>query len=352
MNPRCRFAVATFLLGVFPLACVSTQLPPISAAGAGFRPLPDELELWEEARAEQDALLAEAVLDDDPELVAYLEDVVAGLTPPGMAANRELRYRVYVLDDPTLNAFAYPDGAIFIHTGLLARLDNEDQLATVLGHEMTHVEHRHMLRHRRAAHNREVGLTVAAVAAAVVLAAVEADELADGHWGRAAAVDVFGDLIVTLGLELAFIAAVNGYGRELEHEADRGGFHKLRAAGYDVREAPRVYEILADDHGDAGATETFFFGSHPRLAERQANAEAEVAAVTTPADPTAGDVTRFAARLAAVIRDEARRNVTLERPALACDGFARYLKLAGEAADAEAVKAERAALGCGEGERQ
>jgi hypothetical protein len=68
--------------------------------------------------------------------------------------------------------------------------------------------------------------------------------------------------------------------------------------------------------------------------------------VTTPAAPTAGDVTRFAARLAPVIRDEARRNVTLERPALACDGFARYLKLAGEAADAEAVRAERAALGC------
>lgn len=275
MNQQLRVLVATFLLGVFPFACVSTQLPPISAAGAGFHPLPDELELWQEARAEQEALLAEVLLDDDPELVAYLEDVVAGLTPPGMAANRELRYRVYVIDDPTLNAFAYPDGTIFIHTGLLARLDNEDQLATVLGHEMTHVEHRHMLRHRRAAHNRAVGLTVASVAAAVVLAAVEADELADGHWGRAAAVDLFGDLIVTLGLELAFLAAVNGYGRELEHEADRGGFHKLRAAGYDVREAPRVYEILADDHGEAGATETFFFGSHPRLAERRANAEAE-----------------------------------------------------------------------------
>ena len=82
-----------------------------------------------------------------------------------MAANPAVRYRVRVIEDPTLNAFAYPHGSIYIHTGLLARMENEDELATVLGHEMTHVEDRHMLRYQRSAHNKEVGFTVAAITA-------------------------------------------------------------------------------------------------------------------------------------------------------------------------------------------
>ncbi len=323
MKPHHRSLTAGLVLVAFSVSCVTTRLPPISAAGATFQPLPDELELWTEARAEQDQLRAEAPLYDDPEVVEYLDEVVARLNPPGMAANRVMHYRVTVVEDPTLNAFAYPDGAIYIHTGLLARLENADQLATVLGHEMTHVEHRHMLRHRRAAHNREVGFTIVAVAAAVALAVAEVDALSEGHWGRAGAIDFFGELIVGLGLELAVLAAVNGYGRELELEADRGGFLKLRAAGYDVRESPRVYELLADDHGEATGAENFFFGSHPKLADRRANAVAEVARAPQDPAPQAGDQEAFARRFATVVRDDARLNLEIGRFQLAEDELER-----------------------------
>src|SRR5207245_8552276 len=50
-----------------------------------------------------------------------------------------------VLRDPTLAAFAMPEGRVFLHTGLLSRLENEAQLATILGHEVTHVYERHYL---------------------------------------------------------------------------------------------------------------------------------------------------------------------------------------------------------------
>jgi predicted Zn-dependent protease len=232
---------------VFGAACVSTKLPPISSSGADSQPLKDERKLWQLSRDEEAKLRDNTDLYEDPLLEDYLEDLVAWLNSPGMAANPELGYTVSVVENPTLNAFAFPHGSLYVHTGLLARMENEDQLATVLGHEMTHVENRHMLRHRRSARNKQIGFGIGAVAAAVVLAGEEGRAYDEGKYGKGARIDVLGDVLVGLGLQLAFIAAINGYGRDLEHEADQGGFAKLAAAGYDIDEAPAVYRALLDD---------------------------------------------------------------------------------------------------------
>src|SRR5215203_170359 len=293
-----------------------------SNQGSTFKPLPDEEALWEQSRDEEKKLLEKVDLYQDPLLDAYLEKVVAGLNPAGMAANPAIRYKVRVVEDPTLNAFAYPHGSIYVHTGLLARIENEDELATVLGHEMTHVENRHMLRYHRAAHNKQVGLSVAAVAASVVLAAAEIDALDHGDWGKAAVIDMMGDLIVGLGLQLAFLASVNGYGRGLELEADEGGFRKIAASGYDLQQAPKVYEALLNDHGEKKKVEAFFFGSHPRLSERVQNTRAYLAKHAGDANP-AGEVARqereeaFTRRVRPVVRDDAGLNIRMGRLALA-----------------------------------
>src|SRR5689334_20514083 len=121
--------IAVLTLLAFTASCATTQLPPISASGAGFKPLPDEQTLWEESREEEEQLLEKVSLYEDPLLESYLQGVVVRLTPRGMAENPEVHYRVRVVEDPTLNAFAYPHGAIYVHTGLLARIENEDQLA-------------------------------------------------------------------------------------------------------------------------------------------------------------------------------------------------------------------------------
>lgn len=309
---------AVLTLALFSASCVTTQLPPISASGQAFKPLPDEQALWAEARDEEDKLRDKVKVYEDPLLVDYLEGVVNRLTPPGMAANREIRYRVTVLEDPTLNAFAYPHGSLYVHTGLLARMENEDQIATVLGHEMTHVENRHMVRWRRSAQNKQIALSVAAVTAAVIIAGEEGEQISKGNYGKAATIDVLSQILVGLGLQLAFLASVNGYGRGLESEADLGGFNKLAAAGYDTREAPKVYEALLDDHGDPGKVEAFFFGNHPRLAERIDSTKGWLAA--HPPSGTAtnpGDADQFAKRMRPVVRDDARLNIELGRLELA-----------------------------------
>ncbi len=323
--------VAVLTLACFAVSCVTTRLPPISAAGAAFRPEQDEKRLWADARAEERKVREKTRVYDDPALADYLDGLVRRLNPPGMADNPEIAFRVTVLADPTLNAFAYPHGALFVHTGLLARLENEDQLATVLGHEMTHVENRHMLRHERSARNKQLVFAGAAIFAAVVLANEEGRAWESGHYGRAASISILAQLMVGLGLQLAFIAAVNGYGRELERDADHGGLLKMREAGYDTAQAPRVYELLKEDHGDSSRAEAFFFGSHPRLAERissaqEWNREHPGTAAPSPADAQSA----FARRMRPVVRDDARLNIEMGRLALADDELKRVLAVAAE----------------------
>jgi len=313
-------SVALATLFLVAASCVSTQVPPISSQGGSFKPLRDEQALWDQSREEEKKLLENVKLYHDPLLDSYLEQVVGRLNPPGMAANPAIRYKVRVIEDPTLNAFAYPHGSLYVHTGLLARMENEDELATVLGHEMTHVENRHMLRYQRSALNKQIGLSLAALAAAVVIADAEGDALGKGEWGKAATIDVVGNLIVGLGLQLAFMASVNGYGRGLEVEADEGGFVKMAAAGYDLQQAPKVYQALLDDRGEPKKVEAFFFGSHPRLSERVENTRLYLA--KHPGAPVAESVRKerddaFSRRIRPVVRDDARLNIEMGRLKLA-----------------------------------
>ncbi len=322
-------AVAVLTLLALVGACKTTQLPPISSAGVEFEPFRDERQLWERARDEEVKLRENAAIYPDPLLEDYLGEVVGRLIAPGMAANPELRYRVTVIEDPTLNAFAYPHGSLFVHTGLLARLENEDQLATVLGHEMTHVEGRHMLRHQRSARNKQIGVGIAAITAAVILAGEQGDAVREGKYGKAARIGILGDIFVGLGLQLALLAAVNGYGRELERQADQGAFDRMVAAGYDVEESPAVYRALMEEYGDSGKAEVFFFGNHPQLVARVESAEQFLAQQPSAggSGSRAGDPERFARRMRPVIRDDARLNVEMGRLALAEEQLRRVLEM-------------------------
>jgi hypothetical protein len=208
---------------------------------------------------------------------------------------------------------------------------------------MTHVENRHALRHHRSARNKQIGFSIAALAAAVILAEEQGDAWRDNDWGRAATIGIFGDVLISLGLQLAFLASVNGYGRQLEWEADQGGFDKMARAGYDLRESPRVYQALLEDKGsDAGGAAIFFFGSHPKLANRIENAEARLAAApelepnTEPAD--AAD--EFTRRLRPVIRDNARLNLQRDRLDIAEDEITAAIAALPDDPEARLVLAE------------
>src|SRR3989441_1337883 len=155
--------IVAFLAG----SCASRSVPPIGADGKPFKPESDELRLWAQAEKEEEQLQKKAKPYDDPLLDEYLGKVGDKLLPDDVRAAGGPGFRFGVIRDPTLNAFALPNGRIYLHTGLLARLDNEAQLAMIVGHEMTHVTRRHALGVARDARNKHALFTVAAIAASI-----------------------------------------------------------------------------------------------------------------------------------------------------------------------------------------
>src|SRR5881396_932512 len=192
-------------------SCATRNVPPIGAGGKPFKPESDEVRLWSQAEKEEEALAKKAKIYGDP----LLADEVRAAGGPG--------FRFGVMSDPTLNAFAMPNGRVYVHSGLLSRLDNEAQLAMILGHEMTHVTSRHALRFTRDATNKQILFTVLAVAASIGVAVASGSRTKSGDYVGAAVLSQTANAILGIGLQLAAIAAINGYGRDLEREADAGG---------------------------------------------------------------------------------------------------------------------------------
>jgi predicted Zn-dependent protease len=294
-------------------SCATRNVPPIGQGGQPFRPEADERALWARAEKEEEALLTRARVYDDPLLEEYLARVGDRLLPDEVRAAGGPGFRFGVLRDPTLNAFAMPNGRIYIHTGLLSRLENEAQLAVILGHEMTHVTHRHALRFVRDARNKQVLYTVLGIAASIGVAAAAGARAERGDRVGAAVLSQTANAVLGLGLQLAALASINGYGRDLEREADAEGMDRLVKAGYDPAEAPKVFRLLRDESGERGA-------SHPRLEERIESTEA---LLRTRYAAQAGRPDRirntedFDLRLRTVVRENALLDIRAGRFALA-----------------------------------
>ncbi len=322
-------ALACFL-GAGPLACFgTTNVPPVGAEGSAFTPERDEQRLWDRARDEERQLRTKVAIYQDPLLDDYLNQVAQRLVPPQAKGTGALKVRVSTIKDPTLNAFTYPTGSIYMHTGLLARMENESQLAMVLGHEITHATGRHALEYERSARNKQLGFGIAALIGSVAVANAAGNKAEQGDISGAYVLNQVGNIMVGLGLQLAFLASVNGFGRELEREADEGGMRNLVAAGYDPREAPRVFELLQDDHGDKSKMEVFFFGNHPRLSERIDTSKellkTRYSGVAGREPP--GEGREFQMRTRVLVRDDALLNIEAGRYGVAESEIKKVLAL-------------------------
>jgi len=183
----------------------------------------------------------------DPLLETYLGGIVQKIV--AVSEPRPFPYRLKVVRDPSLNAFTFGGGLVYMHAGLVARLENEAQLVMVLAHEIAHVTERHVTKGIEKAYGTQlwgqIGMT--AGAATGVLPSGPA---------------------VAKAYEFSMGAAVNGHGRNQERDADRIGIDSMVKAGYDPREAPITFELLLMEYGDQGRLKNFFYGSHPSNQER------------------------------------------------------------------------------------
>jgi beta-barrel assembly-enhancing protease len=317
------------LVLVLVVACATTHIPPIGSPQQPFQLSADEREIWEQSEAEQQKLNRRGRLYQDPLLEEYINGVARRLTPPAVE-EAGIPVRVRILQDPSLNAFAYPNGALYIHTGLLARVENEAQLATVLGHEMTHVINRDAVRQYRSTRSKVIAANIAAVAASIGVSAVAGDQWRRGNAVTAAVIGQTANVMLGLGLQLGLLAAVNGYGREIEDEADVGAIRLLAQAGYDINEAPKVHQILLQRYGDPSRLENFFFGNHARNQERIEHYERMLSAEYAPVAQASNLVTNteeFQRRTRTLVRENAILDVEAGRYGTAKAALERVLAL-------------------------
>src|SRR3989441_638623 len=201
----CRSVAWLVIVSLLTVSCASRSVAPMGAGGKRFKPGVDELKLWAQAEKEEEQLQKKSKPYDDPLLDEYLAKFGKKLIPDDVRGAGGRGFKFGVLRDPTLNAFAMPNGRVYIHTGLLARLDNEAQLAMIVGHEMTHVTNRHALSFTRDAQHEQIPFTVVAVAASIRGAGAAGPPAGSGEYVRAAVPSQTANVLLGLGLQLAAI---------------------------------------------------------------------------------------------------------------------------------------------------
>jgi hypothetical protein len=236
-----------------PVALAQKKTAPVEATpppvNEEFKFGEVDLEALEQAdlldvRLERDGLvLADASAND------YLRRVGQSLIPRGLKLDR-VSWKFRILRDPQPNAFALPNGSIYVTTGLMTLIDNESQLASIIAHELTHVMRRHTYLHNRS--NRKKFLTMN------VMAAV----------GAYAPGGVVGAVItvVTTVAPFIMVATMYGYSRDLEREADLKGIDMMISAEYAPEEMVNVMKLL--DKDIEGENVRLFYNDHPSLDER------------------------------------------------------------------------------------
>lgn len=195
---------------------------------------------------------------DDPEINEYLRFVGYQLVASSTDVSRNFTF--FIVQEPSINAFAAPGGFIGMHSGLLLATESESELAAVLAHEIAHITQRHMARAYEAAERMSVPMA-AALLAAILLGS------RDGHLGSAALA------AATAGSTQYQI----NFTRANEKEADRIGIEMLAQAGFDPRSMPIFFERLQQSSRYYGNTLPEFLSTHPitinRIAESTSRAD-------------------------------------------------------------------------------
>ncbi len=162
---------------------------------------------------------------DDPEISGYVQAL--GQRMAGAASVSRRKYEFFAIRNPQVNAFALPGGYIGIHSGLVMTAQTESELASVVAHEIAHIEQHHMARMVDLQNQLQVA-SIAALALAI-LAASSNPQIAQA---------------AMVSSQAAPLQAALSYSRDFEREADRVGFQILNESGFDVHGMPAFFERM------------------------------------------------------------------------------------------------------------
>jgi predicted Zn-dependent protease len=261
-HSRARRAVAAMValaLALAPCAVVPQTLPELGDPSGALLSLAQERRLGESVV--RDIRLSGAYLDD-PEVNAYLNELGNRLVTA--VAGAPFDFEFFAVNDPSVNAFALPGGYVGVNTGLILLTQTESELAAVLAHEISHVTQHHIA--RSISNQKDAMLaTLAALAAAIVAARSGGSS---GSQIANAAMSSAQGLAIQMQIDFT---------RQNEQEADRLGFQRLDAAGFDVTGMATFMERLQRAGRFVEGTAPSYLRDHPvtyeRIAEAQARAQ-------------------------------------------------------------------------------
>ena len=191
----------------------------------------------------------------------YLQGIVQRLTPAADAAaepDAPHRFTVFLLRDPTFNAFALPGGEVGVHTGLVVDAVAEAQLAAVFAHELSHITQRHIAQRLAQASTGNI-LSIGSLVLAILAGAAGSGQAAEG---------------LALGGQAAAMDRALRFSRNNERDADRVGTGILRAAGYPPQAMASMLERLQNLSRLDNSSVYAFLQDHPLTSERIADAQA------------------------------------------------------------------------------
>ena len=243
---RTFFAVLALAI---PLA-VASDLPDLGDASRGVLSAPQERRIGEEVMRE---VRNDRAFLDDAELNAYLENL--GYRLISGSPDTRIAFQFFVMQDPSVNAFALPGGFIGVHTGLMATAQTESELAAVIAHEIAHVTQGHIARLVSNQQQAQIGSMVAMALA--LLAARSNPQLAQG---------------AIVGSQAALVQSQLNFTRDMEREADRVGLGILERGGFDVRGMSSFFERLQRSNRTVETAAPAYLRTHPMTTERIADA--------------------------------------------------------------------------------
>ena len=190
----------------------------------------------------------------DPTVTNYVRDL--GLSIARTTPRADLDWQFFVVNSREVNAFALPGGFIYVNRGLIERVQDLDELAGALGHEIGHVVRRHSVQQleKRNGANLAVGLGCTLT------------RICNSDVARAA-------------IQVGGAALFARYSRTDEAEADSEAVLNVIAAGLDPRGIPALFRRLIEERRTAPLRIAAFFASHPLEEDRIVATEREIAAL-------------------------------------------------------------------------
>jgi beta-barrel assembly-enhancing protease len=240
---------SSWRLAVIIMLTTSLLLGPVRSSWAFLDMFAGGMSIEKEKQIGEQFLLEiqqEVPLIQDPFLTSYINNLGKKLV--AQMGPQPFHYRFFIIDDPSMNAFAVPGGYVFIHTGMIRMADREGELAGVMAHEISHIYWRHMSKMMEKSRYVNIASMIGALAS-IFLGGALAQPL-------------------LVGAMAAGESAMLKYSRDFEAQADSTGFKWMVMAGYNPRDMVSIFSKMNKQRWLEGGKIPIYLSTHPDVDNR------------------------------------------------------------------------------------